>query len=157
VRRQRRGIGWVLVLATCCAIALLVMLGMRQKVYGAELQRGELDMMVRIVQAETTGEPVEGQRAVAFVMLNRLRSGDYGKTLTKVLLRPYQFAKPAPLDDISPSYLRAMLATVQAVLRVVPDDSRGATHFHLCSMKPWPDWARRLKPTVRISSHCFYR
>lgn len=157
MRRRRPGLGWLLVLVTACAIAACVVLGMAQKVYGAELQRGELDMMVRIVQAETTGEPIEGQRAVANVMLNRLAAGTFGKTLTKVLLRPYQFAKPAPLDDISPSYLRAMLATVQALLRVVPDDSRGSTHFHLCSMKPWPDWARRLKPTVRISSHCFYR
>ena len=157
MRRHRPGLGWLIATLCVCGLAAAAVIVMMNVARGAELQRGELDMMVRIVQAETTGEPVEGQRAVAFVMLNRLDAGVYGKTLTKVLLRPHQFAKPAPLDDISPSYLRAMLATVQAVLRTVPDDSRGATHFHLCSMKPWPDWARRLKPTVRISSHCFYR
>ena len=122
------------------------------------LQRGELEIMARIVQAESTGEPEAGQRAVAWTMINRLNQPDiYGSTLTKVILRPYQYAKPLPLSDNSGAYLRALLATVKALLGEGGDPSAGATHFHVCSMKPTPGWARRLQPTAKIGAHCFYK
>jgi N-acetylmuramoyl-L-alanine amidase len=124
----------------------------------ADLRRGELEIMARIVQAESTGEPEAGQRAVAMTMLNRLHRPEvFGATLTKVLLAPYQYAKPVPLNDNSGAYLKALLATVKALLGEGGDPSQSATHFYLCSMRPAPGWARRMIKTAQIGSHCFYR
>jgi spore germination cell wall hydrolase CwlJ-like protein len=123
----------------------------------ADLRPGELEIMARIVQAETTGEPAAGARAVAWTMLNRLRADGYGKTLTRVVLAPYQYAKPAPLVDNSAAYLRALLATVQAVLGEGGDPGRGATHFLRCDLRPQPEWARVFVRTAEIGQHCFYK
>jgi len=136
---------------------LLVVIRCSAPAAAAELRPGELEIMARIVQAETTGEPAAGARAVAWTMLNRLRADGYGKTLTKVILAPYQYAKPAPLVDHSTAYLRALLATVQAVLGEGGDPGRGATHFVRCDHRPQPGWARVFVRTAEIGQHCFYR
>lgn len=49
-------------------------------------------LLAAIVYAESGGEPYEGQLAVANVVLNRLRSGYYGNTLSDVIYAPYQFS-----------------------------------------------------------------
>ena len=77
--------------------------------------------------------------------------------MTRVILAPYQYAKPVPLTDNSSAYLRALLASVQVLLADVPDDSFGATHFLKCDMTRPPRWARTFRRTVRIGSHCFHR
>lgn len=127
--------------------------------HAGELRRGELEILARVVQAETTGEPEAGQRAVAWTAINRMRRAPdtYGATITKVVSRAYQYAKPAPLNESSTAYLKALLATVRAVLGEGGDVSQGATHFHRCDMKRYPAWARRLQPTVRLGRHCFYK
>jgi len=136
---------------------LLVVICCSGPAVSAELRPGELEIMARIVQAEATGEPAAGARAVAWTMLNRLRADGYGKTLTRVVLAPYQYAKPAPLVDNSAAYLRALLATVQAVLGEGGDPGRGATHFVRCDHRPQPEWARVFVRTAEIGRHCFYR
>ena len=123
----------------------------------AELRGGELEIFARVVQAESTGQPATGQRAVAWTVLNRLRSGGYGKTATRVLLAPYQYAKPAALNDAGQDYQRALLATLHAVLGIGDDPGRGATHFVRCDHRPQPEWARVFLRTAEIGQHCFYR
>ena len=49
-------------------------------------------LLAAIVYAESGGEPYEGQLAVANVVLNRLRTGYYGNTLSDVIYAPYQFS-----------------------------------------------------------------
>jgi len=122
-----------------------------------ELRNGELSLLARVVQAESANQPMAGQRAVAWTAVNRLRAGTYGKTLSQVLLARHQYARPKPLNSTSPAYRTALMAALMATRGTLPDDSRGATHFHACAMKRRPAWAARLKPTIRISSHCFYR
>jgi spore germination cell wall hydrolase CwlJ-like protein len=125
---------------------------------GAELRPGELSLLVRVVAAETTGEPASGQRAVAWTVINRLREPEtYGKTITKVILRPYQYAKPAPLDETSIAYLRALLATVQALLGEGGDSSNGSTHFARCDLRPQPPWMRTFERRAVHGAHCFFR
>jgi spore germination cell wall hydrolase CwlJ-like protein len=136
---------------------LMVFIHMTEPADAAELRPGELEIMARIVQAETTGEPAAGARAVAWTMLNRLRSDGYGKTLTRIMLAPYQYAKPAPLVDSSTDYLRALLATVQAVLGEGGDPSNGATHFLRCDLRPQPRWALEFERRAVHGNHCFYR
>lgn len=158
MRRQRPGWGWLLVAVSVVALAAGFVLGAMSIARGAELQRGELDMLARVVQAEATGEPEAGARAVAWTVLNRLRQPDtYGKTVTRIIFAPYQYAKPVPLNDNSQAYLKALLATVQAVLGVGGDPSQGSTHFLRCDLRPQPAWARRFERRAVHGNHCFYR
>lgn len=136
---------------------LMVFIHLTEPAEAADLRPGELEIMARIVQAESTGEPAAGARAVAWTMLNRLRADGYGKTLTRVILAPYQYAKPAPLVDNSTDYLRALLATVQAVLGDGGDPSNGATHFLRCDLRPQPKWALEFERRAVHGAHCFYR
>lgn len=160
--RHRRGWGWVVLVLAIVIIAACTIIGMMvERASSAEMVRlrpGELELLVKVVAAESRGESDEGQRAIAWVALNRLDEPEtFGRTLTRVLLSPYQFAKPAALPDTSPAYWRAMHATTGALLGEGEDPTAGATHFHVCGMRPAPGWALWLEPRGRIGRHCFYR
>jgi N-acetylmuramoyl-L-alanine amidase len=159
-RKLERALHWIFA-ALAVVWVLLGLLGAwiaaSHPAQAAELRGGELEIFARVVQAETTGEPAAGQRAVAWTVINRLRAGSFGNTATRVILAPYQYAKPAALNDAGEDYQRALLATLQALLGTVPDDSRGATHFVRCDLRPQPRWAREYELRAKISAHCFYR
>lgn len=141
-------------------VALSVLIGviLARCANAGDLQRGELEIMSRVVQRESTGEPALGAKAVAWTVLNRLREPEtYGRTITKVLLRPYQYATPAPLDDASPAYLKALHATLEALLGIGGDSSNGSTHFARCDVRPRPAWMRTFERRAVIGNHCFYR
>lgn len=152
----------VFVLGLTAVIAAVVTVGLwlgrADAAERVRLQRGELEILARVVQAEATGEPEAGKRGVAWTVVNRMaRPEIYGATVTKVILAPYQYAKPLPLNDNSEAFLRALLATVQVLLATVPDDSLGATHFLRCDMRRPPRWTMTYQRTAKIGSHCFYR
>jgi spore germination cell wall hydrolase CwlJ-like protein len=143
-------IGMLLIYA---AVVVLVGVALHRVVDAAELRPGELELLARVVQSESTGEPAAGARAVAWTALNRLNAGTYGKTLTAVLRAPRQYAKPARPSN-GPAYQRALQAAAQAVLGEGPFP---ATHFYRCSMARPPAWARRLPRVAVIGRHCFHR
>ncbi|MFP4200903.1 MAG: cell wall hydrolase, partial [Clostridia bacterium] len=51
----------------------------------------EMDLFIRTVSAEAPGESIEGQTAVAAVIINRVLSDDFPDTLWEVLTAPNQF------------------------------------------------------------------
>lgn len=54
----------------------------------------ERDLFYRLVSAETTGEPFEGQLAVATVIINRVKSSNFANSITGVIMDKswgYQF------------------------------------------------------------------
>lgn len=159
--RHRPGLGWLLAVLAICAVAAAFVLGAMSVARGAEpprLRPGEIDLLAKVVAAEARGEGAAGQRAIAWVAINRLDAApEYGRTLTRVLLAPGQFAKPVPIADNSPAYLKAMLATVQVLLGTVDDDSRGSLYFFRTDMKPWPGWARHMQVRAVIGRHTFLR
>jgi N-acetylmuramoyl-L-alanine amidase len=161
--RHGRGWGWVVLVTAICAIAALTLVGaMVERAGSAEIVRlkpGELDLMAKIVAAESTGEPEAGQRAVAWTIINRVRDEPetFGRTVTKAALKPHQFARPAALPDNSPSYQRAMLATLRAVLGEGGDPSLGSTYFFRTDMRPWPHWSRNMQVRATIGKHTFLR
>jgi len=57
-----------------------------------QAETSDLYLLAAIVYAESGAEPYEGQLAVANVVMNRLRSGMYGSTLSDVIYYPYQFS-----------------------------------------------------------------
>jgi N-acetylmuramoyl-L-alanine amidase len=148
---------FVLVLAVYVAVALLIAVALVHAVALAEAAVSrDTDLLARVVQAEATGEPERGQRAVAWTAINRLRAGTYGKTLSQVLQAPRQYAKPADVGN-SPAYREALQAASQALSRIGGDPGHGATHFYRCDMRRKPVWARRMVQTVRLGKHCFHK
>lgn len=51
----------------------------------------EINLMARLIAAEATGEPYEGQVAVGAVILNRVRSPLFPSTISGVIYEPWAF------------------------------------------------------------------
>lgn len=179
MRRHRPGLGWFLVVVAACAIAACVIIGMMQKVHGAErcaapdpaakpvvkLASGELRALAALAWGEARGDGYCSMQAVAAVVVNRMRSNpkEFGATVTQVINRPYAFsvfgkrdpnrAKVAKVGEEDPVFLTAMLAAIAAVGGA--DPVGGADHFH--TSRTLPAWAARMPVTARIGGHVYRR
>lgn len=139
---------------------------------------GELDVMARTVWAESRGEPLSGQIAVAWVILNRARDPGpdwWGDDIVAVCQRPWQFSCWNKTDPNRPRMLAltlsnrnfqvAQAASLLASSGMAPDPTGGATHYHttarpkwLAADKPWPpEWAQVMDYTITIGAHRFYK
>lgn len=139
-----------------------------QEEYYREL---EIDVLARTIFGEARGEPIEGMEAVANVVLNRVRiaqkKGRYwwGNNIIGVCQKPYQFSAWNKSD---PSYQRlinvtdknihfatALRIARRAVIGALPDNTKGATHYHADYVSPY--WARGEVPVKTIGHHIFYK
>lgn len=122
------------------------------------------DVIARTIVGEAANQPFEGQQAVAAVILNRLRSGKYGGSISDVVFAPAQFepwqtrkAELSALTPDNPAYGRAVQALDAATTQ---DNTGGATHF----LEPTivrqrrggtlPAWAQG--PSTQIGNHLFF-
>jgi hypothetical protein len=117
------------------------------------------------VYYESAGEPMAGQRAVAQVVLNRLRNPHYPKTICEVVYqgaeRPtgcqFSFACDGSARRV-PGAAGWAVATAVAtsVLNGVTSAEAGqATHYHTLAV--FPAWAPQLAKIGIIGHHVFYR
>lgn len=124
----------------------------------------ERDLLTRTVLGEAGGEPPEGQQAVAAVVLNRLNSGKFGKTLPDVILQPNAFeawSKPSAAMAFGPDrpeYTRAAAAVDAAANG--EDPTGGAVNFLNPDLqfqlgRKQPKWAPP-DQGQRIGRHVFY-
>jgi N-acetylmuramoyl-L-alanine amidase len=127
----------------------------------------ERDYLIRTIVFEASGETEEGKAAVAFVVLNRERSGRWGDNIEEVVTQPWQFepwmTRRREIEKLSREDLRYQSAARIADIVLsgqMPDPTAGATHF----LNPvivrqrrggsLPSWARgEGKP---IGRHTFY-
>jgi spore germination cell wall hydrolase CwlJ-like protein len=122
--------------------------------------------LAEAVYYEARSEPVEGQAAVAQVVLNRVKSGLYPSSICGVVYQnrhrhlacQFTFAcegKALRIRDAE-SWDRAK-RVASAVLegKTYLADVGGATHYHADYVKPY--WARRLKKMDVIGRHIFYK
>ena len=125
----------------------------------AETTDGEQDCLASAVYFEARGEPIEGQLAVAEVVLNRAQSGRYPATICQVVTQPWQFSFvrngiiPAA-DRGSESWRRAVAVARIAeagARRLLP---RNVLWYHADYVSP--SWGRRLARNTKIGLHIFY-
>ena len=120
------------------------------------------ECLTQAIYFEARGENLEGQIAVAEVILTRADSPLYPRTVCGVVKQRggggCQFSyvcdgrtkmREKGAADLAGRIARAML---DGAPRVLTD---GATHFHTRGVKP--SWSKRFAKTASIGSHLFYR
>ncbi len=125
-----------------------------------------MQVAARTLYGEARGEPEEGQRAVAHVLVNRMKLGRWGKTLAEVSMARKQFScwndddpnrpKMVGLSDDDPLLVR-LCEHVEDAMSGEPDMTNGATHYHAASMETYPAWALDATKCGQIGNHIFYK
>ncbi len=117
------------------------------------------------ISYEAGNEPVEGQEAVAQVILNRVRHPAYPKTVCGVIFQGSkrktgcQFTFTCDGSLLRPRSAASLAATGIVAERVLSGYSSsavgGATHYHAEYVTPY--WASSLIKVTKIGAHLFYR
>lgn len=125
----------------------------------------ETRCLAQAVYFEARSEPIEGQMAIAQVVLNRVRSVEYPHSICGVVFQgqkhknncQFSFACDGISDrpQNSVAWKQATYVAEAALAHQQDDLTLDATHYHAAYVDP--AWAATLKPTVRLGRHIFYR
>lgn len=114
------------------------------------------------VYHEARGEPLDGQLAVAEVIMNRAASGRYPASWCAVVKQPWQFSFVNPRTGRMPGVNKssASWAYAQAITRIAVGFAADALPgdvlwYHADYVAP--SWGRRLAKVEKIGAHIFYR
>lgn len=115
----------------------------------------ELSCLAKTVYFETRGEPLNGQYAVAQVVLNRVNSEMYPNAICEVVYQQYQFSWTASYTNPSAEALTDSVAVAKDVLngKLISEFSE-VLSFHNTSVNP--GWASRMTFVGQIGHHLFY-
>lgn len=121
---------------------------------------GDLLCLAQAIYFEARGEPIEGQLAVAQVVVNRSQSGQYPADYCSVVTQPAQFSFVhrgviPQADTASRAWARAKALAQIAHQELWPSEAGEALFFHAAYAHP--SWARRKTALARIDTHIFYR
>jgi spore germination cell wall hydrolase CwlJ-like protein len=125
----------------------------------------ELQCLAEAIYFESRGEPLEGQIAVAEVVLNRVDDRRFPKTVCGVTNQgagsgrgcQFSYACDGNSDVMKSAVPRERAEKLAGLMlagraRTVTD---GATYFHTRSVRP--SWSRKFARTAAIGHHIFYR
>lgn len=122
----------------------------------------EANCIAVAVYHEARGESLEGQLAVAKVIMNRAASGKYPGSWCGVVKQPWQFSFVNPrsgympsVDQSSASWRKALGVTRLAVADAVQSVPADCLWYHADYVAP--SWGRRLTRVEKIGAHIFYR
>jgi spore germination cell wall hydrolase CwlJ-like protein len=140
------------------------------KIFGAlsekEFRARELRCMATAIYFEARGESVRGQIAVGQVVMNRLRSDFYPKTICGVVFQgqwnrnacQFSFACDGKTDVIreNDQWTTALDVAKQVISgKAYLNDIADATHYHAVYVRP--DWRRQVRRLKQIGVHIFYK
>ncbi len=124
-----------------------------------------LDCLTEAVYYEARGEPIEGQRAVAQVVLNRVRHPAFPRSVCGVVFQgahrstgcQFSFTCDGSMRGARNrgAWERAREVAAAALSGYVFAPVGLATHFHADYVRPW--WAGAMRRAVKIGAHIFYR
>jgi spore germination cell wall hydrolase CwlJ-like protein len=126
----------------------------------------EQQCLAEAVYFEARGESLEGQAAVAQVVLNRVRNPTYPNTICGVVYQnkgwfkrcQFSFACDGVPDRISePEHYRKARDIAMAVTagKIFLSEVGSSTHYYAQYVSP--GWARAMKRMTKIGLHIFYR
>jgi spore germination cell wall hydrolase CwlJ-like protein len=121
---------------------------------------GDLKCLAQAVYFEARGEPIEGQLAVARVVINRAASGIYPSDYCSVVTQRKQFSfvrggRIPRADESSEEWRRAKAVAQIAHQDLWKSEAGDALYFHASYVHP--GWASRKTQLARIDTHIFYR
>jgi hypothetical protein len=124
-----------------------------------------LTCLAQAVYYEAAGEGADGERAVAQVVLNRMRHPGYPASVCGVVYQGSERGTGCQFTfACDGSLLRAPAASLWARARKIAEEALAgkvfapvghATHYHADYVLPY--WADSLDKTVQIGRHIFYR
>jgi N-acetylmuramoyl-L-alanine amidase len=120
----------------------------------------ETNCLATAVYFEARGESLEGQLAVAHVVMNRASSGRYPPDWCGVVKQPAQFSfvrhgEFPYADTSSAAWQKAEAIAELAAANIVPSVSSDVLWYHADYVAP--TWRRSLQEVQQIGAHIFYR
>jgi hypothetical protein len=124
----------------------------------------QLDCLTQAVYFEARGETPRGQAAVAQVVMNRVNSPSFPKTVCGVVFQgaathgcQFSFACDGSMrhELEADAWDRARLVAERTLSGVRLADIGQATHFHTTSVQP--DWGPQMLRVAQVGLHIFYR
>jgi spore germination cell wall hydrolase CwlJ-like protein len=135
-------------------------LGELVQAYAAtEVPDAEQDCLANAVYFEARGESIDGQLAVADVVLNRVASKKYPDTICEVVTQPWQFSFvrdgiiPAA-DRTSEAWKKAVAISEIALRDLDAKVAKDVLWYHADYVAP--SWGKRLDRQAKIGLHIFY-
>lgn len=141
-------------------------------VYGElNLTQAEMDMLTAMIYCESRGEPYEGQLAVGYVIMNRVRSTKFPNSLEEVLRQHKQFepAGSGRFDIVLTAYWEGIPGVIsesewescqRAAMVCVNSESNVGESLFFRTIAPVPQLAENLEaagvPYWIIQNHIFY-
>lgn len=117
---------------------------------------------------EGRGEPVKGQYAIAYTIINRRDSGKFPEDVRGVVDQKRrgicQFSyicqikardRLVAIANDDQSWQKALDVAYNTYHYEAADPTRGADHFHTKQVKPV--WRHQLQPALALGNHIFYR
>jgi spore germination cell wall hydrolase CwlJ-like protein len=119
----------------------------------------QTNCLATAVYFEARGESVEGQLAVARVVMNRAASGRYPPDWCSVVKQPYQFSfvrhgQFPQADTNSDAWRKAEAIAELAASNVVPSVASNVLWYHADYVAP--SWRHNLQEVSQIGAHIFY-
>ena len=124
-----------------------------------------VDCMTAAIYFEAASEPLEGQRAIAQVVLNRVRHPAFPKSVCGVVFQgsnrstgcQFTFACDGSINrrPLADAWQRAREVAVAALNGYVAKKVGNATHYHADYVAPY--WSTSLIKVAKIGAHIFYR
>lgn len=120
----------------------------------------EMMCLAQAVYFESRGEPLDGQLAVARVVINRAESSRFPDDYCAVVTQRAQFSFVRGGRIPSPNTGSAAWTRAKAIARIAHGDlwespAGDALYFHATYVRP--SWARRMSRRAQIDNHIFYR
>jgi hypothetical protein len=120
----------------------------------------EANCIAVAVYHEARGESLEGQMAVAKVIMNRASSGKYPASWCGVVKQPWQFSfvrhgQFPSVDQTTDAWRKALGVTRLAVANAVQSVPTDCLWYHADYVAP--SWGHNLTRVEKIGAHIFYR
>ncbi len=127
----------------------------------------QITCLAENIYFEAANEPLEGKKAVAFVTINRLQSGNYADSICEVVFqktngtcqfswycdRKFTDRRLTIRDTMLYNEIRELATNIIVNYDRMKDVTEGATYYHADYVSP--GW--KLKKIDQIGRHIFYR
>ncbi len=115
----------------------------------------DLEILAKVIYAESRGEPYEGQVAVGAVVINRVNDSQFPNTIRGVVYAPNQFTSVSDGQiNLTPN-ATAYKAAKEAMAG--KDPTFRAIYFYNPKTARNKDFFKRLTVTVEIGNHVFLK